>query len=358
MAGLSVPAKSCSRRTGHVYCRSLLASSCSFSASSLANGEFGSGSLPRGSWLELQVRDGRLSSRRSRSRSRRGGRPERSRPLGRAPGARALIRRWSGARAAPGARRAARPAFAGFARRRRGGGDADGRAAPRLLADRARRRGVGASAAGACRRRGRWRCLAGGADLRASPPDARDGGGGCAARRRARGVRRAAGRAATLRSSRARRRQPRQLRLPPAAASGPAAGPAMARPRPAAPHRQRRAVPPRLHRALRLGGDRRIGRRLGRSRLIDAPARRRAPASARARPRRAPKSRRRASASVDVSAGAADGSARRGGGRLRRLLRRRFRRLGRLPAPPVWAASPCDSRASAGSRRSPRPTRR
>ena len=59
--------------------RSLLPSSCAFRARSLANGEFGSGSLLlRGSSLDPQIRSGPLSRPerpRSRSRSRRGGRP-------------------------------------------------------------------------------------------------------------------------------------------------------------------------------------------------------------------------------------------------------------------------------------------
>ena len=51
------------------------ASSCSFSAASLANGEFGSGCLvARGSWLDSTRAARRVASLKSRSRSRRGGR--------------------------------------------------------------------------------------------------------------------------------------------------------------------------------------------------------------------------------------------------------------------------------------------
>ena len=326
--------------------RSLLASSCSFSASSLANGEFGSGSLPRRSWLELQVRDGRLSSRRSR-RARRGragrcGRLGALRPLGPAraapawPVARPLLaafalavgtRPWrSRWRGRPRRSRCSRSGPATARVRRARGARQPARPRRRCLA---RGLAFGPRAGRSCGRRRPRRSPSRGAALAgrtAGPPDfdhLRLGRGRLrgSAGSGLRGLRRQPASALAPRSARRRRLCRHSL----GALSTPVDGirPPSAR----APVRS----------AYRQLG-RRAARRLGSRRT--GVTRRAASVGAASRVRRPPpRQARRASAPA--------GS---------RGRRRSAAQRCRLRA--ASAASPCDSRASAGSRRSPRPTRR
>ena len=288
--------------------------------------------------VELQVRDGRLSSPRSRSRSRR---PRRG---GRSPLARGTVRRSRSPLVRPCRRRArallaalgaclADPALAAIAA-------AVTRTAVTLLALAVgRRRGVGA----ACRRRAATAALAGGlafglragrrvtaAAARCSPSRGRRSPGG------------RPGRQTSIISGSARRRgscSPAQAQLRPAHA---ALGARRFRQRlsTAASASARPARPLTLAPAASTGAAS-AARRSGAS--VGACSRHRSTASDRRRP---PRSRLPPARPPPASAGVGRGSPASAAA------------SPPVPAPPASAASPCDSRASAGSRRSPRPTRR
>ena len=165
-------------------------------------------------------------------------------------------------------------------------------------------------------------------------PTVRDGGGGRAARRRAGGARPADGRAATPRSSRARRAFAARRTLPAAAAASPAPG-----------------APPRLQRAFRrsLGGDVGTRSRLGDRRRHASGQR---PARRRRRLRRSVP-RRSASAcsavSVAVVSGGSAGSRsrRRSGSSAGAPAQSRRRRL--RPLSPPAGRSPAACRPASGS---------